>query len=353
MTHRRLPIAVVLVLAACGAREPAAPPGEAASTSPSSAADLPRLDDPAHELAVLDAEIVDWRRRAATDPAATATLVDRLLRRASVRGRLEDYLEADQASAAWLAAAPRDRRAHFLRAQLGVRLHRFTEARAEIALAIEHGLQPGDAEALRAAIDQATGETGRALRHFRRAVSLSASPGNLTALAMALADHGQVDSALVEMPRAWQGLRGASPFAAAGLLFQWGRMHEEAGQLAAARDRYQLAVDAMPQHVEAASHLAGVLALTGDRDRAIELLEGLVADYPYPEAQGELSLLLAKRDPARAKQLAADAAAGFTRWTEALPEAFAEHAARFHLASPHQYDAARAAELRAIAAAAR
>jgi tetratricopeptide (TPR) repeat protein len=353
MTHRRLSsIAVVLALAACGPREPAAPPGEAVSTSPSGAAQ-PRLDDPSHELAVLDAEIGDWRRRAATDRSATATLVDRLLRRASVRGHLEDYLEADQASAAWLAAAPRDRRAHFLRAQVGARLHRFAEARAEVGLAIEHGLPPGDAEALLAAIDQATGETGRALRHFRRAVALSASPGNLTALAMALADHGQVDSALVEMPRAWQGLRGASPFAAAGLLFQWGRMHEEAGQLAAARDRYQLAVEAMPQHVEAAAHLAGVLALTGERDRAIEILEALVADYPYPEAQGELSLLLAKRDPARAKQLAAEAAAGFARWTEALPEAFAEHAARFHLASPHHYDAARAAELRAVAAAAR
>lgn len=354
MTHRRLlSIALVLALAACGSRERRVPPGEAASPSPSSAVVLPRLDDPAHELAVLDAEIGDWRRRAATDPAATATLVDRLLRRASVRGHLDDYLEADRASAAWVAGAPRDRRAHFLRAQVDARLHRFAGARAAIERAIDAGLPPGDAEALRAAIDQATGETGRALRHFRRAVSLSASPGNLTALAMALADHGQVDSALVEMPRAWKGLRGASPLAAAGLLFQWGRMYEEAGQLALARDCYQLAVEALPQHFEAAAHLAGVLALTGERDRAIEILERLVADYPHPEAQGDLSILLASRDPARSKQLAAEAAAGFARWTEALPEAFAEHAARFHLASAHQYDATRAAELRAIAAAAR
>jgi tetratricopeptide (TPR) repeat protein len=351
---RRLPsIAVVLVLAACGPREPAAPPGEAAPPSRSGALALPRLDDPSHELAVLDAEIGDWRRRAAIDPAATAPLVDRLLRRASVRGRLDDYLEADRASAAWLAGAPRDRRAHLLRAQVDARLHRFAAARAGIAAAIDAGLPPGDAEPLRVAIDQATGETDRAVRHFRRAVALSASPAHLTGLAMALADAGKLDDALAEMPRAWQGLRGASPLAAAGLLFQWGRILEEAGQLAAARDRYQLAVEALPQHFEAASHLAGVLARTGERDRAIEILERLIAADPHPETQGDLSLLLASRDPARSRQLAADAAAGFARWIEALPEAFAEHAARFHLASPHQYDAARAADLRARAAAAR
>lgn len=354
MTHRRLsPIAVVLLVVACGHREPSAPPGEAASLSPSGALQLPRLDDPTHELAVLDAEIGDWRRRAATDPAATATLVDRLLRRASVLGHLEDYLEADRASAAWVAAAPRDRRAHFLRAQVDARLHRFAAAREAIAAATAAGLPPGEAEPLVVALDQATGQASRAVRHFRRAVTLSASPANLGGLAMALADDGAAGEALLHMPRAWQGLRGASPFAAAGLLFQWGRLHEEAGELAAARDRYELAWQALPRHHEAASHLAGVLAMTGERDRAIEILEGLVATYPHPEAQGDLSILLASRDPARSAQLAAEASAGWARWVDALPEAFADHAARFHLASSHAFDAPRALELATLNHAAR
>jgi tetratricopeptide (TPR) repeat protein len=344
----RLHLIAALVLAACGHRD-AAPPGEAASLSPSGADPLPRLDDPAHELAVLDAEIDDWRRRAATDPPATAALVDRLLRRASVRGRLEDYLEADRASAAWLAAAPRDRRAHVVRAQVHARVHRFGAARDELAAAVAAGAPPGQVEPLAVAIAQATGDPARAVRHHRRAVSLSASPGNLVGLAMALADGGDLDGALVEIERAWQARRGGSPLAAAALLFQWGRLHEEAGALAAARDRYELAVRALPQHVEATAHLAGVLARTGERDRAIELLEALVAAYPYPEAQGDLSILLASREPARSRQLAADAAAGFARWVDALPEAFAGHAARFHLASTHQFDPDLAASLRASA----
>ena len=333
-------LAVLALVAACGSRD-AAPRGEVASPVP----ELPRLDDPVHELAVLDAEIDDWRRRATTDLASTATLVDRLLRRASVRARLEDHVEANRASAAWLAAAPRDRRAHLLRARVHARLHRFAAARDEVAAAIAAGLPPGDAEALLVEIDQATGDAGRAVRHFERAVSLSASPAHLAGLAMALADDGAPAEGLSHMPRAWSALRGASPLAAAALLFQWGRLHEESGDPSAARARYQLAHRALPQHHEAALHLATLV----EPPRAIAILEAHLAAYPHPETQGALSILLAPIDPARARQLAAEAAAGWARWVDALPEAYASHAARFHLVSPHQFDSSLASHYRTLA----
>jgi hypothetical protein len=161
---------------------------------------------------------------------------------------------------------------------------------------------------------------------------------------MAIADDGRPADGAPLMQRAWDALRGPTPFAAAGFLFQWGRIYEEAGETGVARDRYELAWRAVPRHHEAATHYAGTLALTGDRDTAIEVLEGELATQatPHPETEAALAQLLAQRDPARAHALAVSARAGWERYIAALPEAFADHAARFYLAPGEMRDPARA-----------
>jgi tetratricopeptide (TPR) repeat protein len=318
------------LLAACScsrSREPA--PSRAPVAAPSvsvAGSGMPRLDDAAHDLAVLDADVAQWRERATREVADTAGYVSRVLARASVRGQLEDYVEADRAASAWVAAAPRDPRARVLRAQVDQRIHEFAHAKEQLAIARELGATDEVIAPIARAIEEATGGASAVLPELRRAVDLHASAQSVAALAMGLADAKRVDEALALMPRAWELRRGPSPVAAATLLFQWGRMHEEAGELALARDRYAMAYAAVPQHADVAMHLAGTMAMTGDRDAAIEVLERLLAEYPYPEAQGALAKLLRRRDPARAQALAEASRTGWARWLAALPAAFAHHA---------------------------
>ncbi|MEZ4364869.1 MAG: hypothetical protein R2939_01115 [Kofleriaceae bacterium] len=351
-------VALVAALAAltlgCRGDPPAEPGAAAPAAAPRPAGlSLPRLDDPHHELRVLGEELALWRGRLALDPANARVLVERLLRRASVEGRLEDYVEADARSAAWLAAAPTDRRAMLTRATVALRLHRLAEARAVLAQARAAGTSADEIAPLEAAIAQADGAADHALPFFEEAARLAPSAGNLSAFAAALADDGQPAAALPLLARAWAQLTGPAPLPAAALLFLWGRVHEQLGQLREATLRYELALRAVPQHLEARAHLAGLLAVTGERERAIELLDAPRDAGAHPELTGQLAAWLAGRDPTRAASLEAEAARAWTRWVEALPEAFADHAARFLLTARTTRDPARALALAKLNRAAR
>ena len=60
---------------------------------------------------------------------------------------------------------------------------------------------------------------------------------------MALADDGRQAEGVPLMEQAWNKLVLPPAAAVAGMLFQWGRLYEEQGQLGDARDRYQLAYE--------------------------------------------------------------------------------------------------------------
>ena len=62
------------------------------------------------------------------------------------------------------------------------------------------------------------------------------------------------------MAAAWRAVRTTSALAVAGLLFQWGRLLEEAGDVSGARDRYALA---------AVAALMGLLLVTACQGPAV------------------------------------------------------------------------------------
>src|SRR4051812_16811194 len=83
---------------------------------------LPASPDGAAELRALDADV----ERARRDPHGTP-LVGLLLERASIRGRLEDYVEAAALSAKLVATSPVPPDAWLARARALSRIHRFAD----------------------------------------------------------------------------------------------------------------------------------------------------------------------------------------------------------------------------------
>lgn len=280
---------------------------------------LPRSRNGVEELRELDHTIE--RLRAAHEPR----LADALLARAAITSRLEDYVEALDETARRVAAPGADSAAWRTRALALSRVHRFAAAREALA----HVREPTDE--LAANIDEAT---GRATPYFERMARQHPDPRTLTRWAASLAAAGRFEEALALVPKAAALIHDNPATLLSWLLFQWGRVYEQKGELAAARGFYDEAQRRLPGYLEATVHLAQAMRATGGDPGA--LVAGALAANRHPE----LLALAGATDEARAE---------WERYVAALPEAFASHAARFYLAS----DPARALALAEVDHAAR
>ncbi len=270
---------------------------------------LPRSPDGALELRALDEQIAR-----AAHPGQKIPL---LLERAAIRQRLEDHVDASARSAAWVEEAPASLEAWQLRARVLTRVHKLAEARAALAQVRRLARDPGDWEELAAALDDAAGDHARAAAYRERAAKAWPSSIRLTAWAASLGQLGRVDEALAVMPRAAAAIRHHPAAILAWILFQWARLYEQRGELAAARQLLEAARARLPGHVEVTVHLAEAIRATGGDPSAL-VASALAAEPSHPEL-----LALAGRT--------ADARAAWERYVAALPEAFADHAARFYL----------------------
>jgi tetratricopeptide (TPR) repeat protein len=298
-------LVAIALLAACRGghkvRKDAGHPSDAPASRVSVVPRLPFSDDGAADLKRLDAEI------ATAKPGVRH--LELLLQRAAIRGELSDYTAALAESAEVVKTSPDDATAWKLRVDALSRVHKFKEARVALAEYGKHIHKSFLVEPL-ASIDDGEGNTSAALA---ARATLGTGPAPITVYAGTLAEVGRYDEALALMPKATTNLRYTTPVFVSWLLFQWGRVYEQKGELAAARDFYLEAHRRLPGSVETLEHLALTLIATGEPDRA----KALVAGQTHP------SLLAIAGDPR-----AADA---WERYVAALPEAFADHAARYYL----------------------
>ncbi|MGE5185114.1 MAG: hypothetical protein ACM31C_23760 [Acidobacteriota bacterium] len=279
---------------------------------------LPRSDDPALALQELDAAVAIYRQRDQLGEAVAA-----LLDRAAVKGQLEDFQDALALSAKYVEREPNQVAAWRSRFAALSRVHRFADARAALAEIAKRSLNRTHWEDLEAQLDEATGKSSLATRESL--VKRWGSPTNVVSYAASLALEGRLDDALAVMPRAAAAVRDTRPALYEFILFQWGRLYELKGEMAAARELYAAAHARLPA-LEATTHLARAMMATGDRDGARQLVDAALAQDRHPELlelAGELD-----GNPAHV----AEAKREWERYVAALPEAFSDHAARFYLA---------------------
>lgn len=308
----RILLAVALVLGCRGEQKSKvkddAAPTRAASVV-SAIPKLPESPDGVAELHSIDAGIT----RHSGEPVG-GELTSLLIGRAAITQQVDDYVAALARSEEWLArypAAPAPLKTRVLALS---RVHRFADAR--VVLARLAPLDPEEARDLAAMIDEATGHPELAAPVREQTAKILVNPQTLTTLAANLALRGKLDAAFALIPKAVAAAHDNSPITFSWLYFQWGRLYEQAGQMAMARDLFAEAHRRMPGYLEATVHLAQTMTATGQDPTA------LLADALRTNQHPELLALAGKT---------AEAKAGWERYLTALPEAFSDHAARFYL----------------------
>jgi tetratricopeptide (TPR) repeat protein len=265
-------------------------------------------------------------------PAEPALLVELLLPRGHVLGRIADYEHAAGLAELLVCAAPDDGAAWLARARTRASFHRFAEALADLDAAGRRGADQATPEAERAAILQAVVCYAEALVLRRTAAERRPDFTTLGALAVLEAERGEVAQAERLFTEARRRYRGVSPFPVASFDFRRGLMWLGQRDLHTARAWFDAAVQRVPAYAPALGHLAEVDAALGARDAAIDRLRPLAASSDAPEYAASLASVLSDAgQPLEAEPWRRSAAARYDELVVRHPEAFVDHAAEFWL----------------------
>ncbi len=329
-------IVLLLAVAACE-QAPATAVGAAPKlpTSPRSQAELPTTA-PSIAINNLEGELVAARQMLDRDPHSLGALVGLTsihLLRGKLYGRLAEYDVAATLAERAVASWPREPKAWLARAAARSRLHDFSGALADLDRAQKLGGDETSVEVMqrRASILQATGKLAEARPIIEKLARMLPSLPSIGTLATLDADVGDTEKAEREFNEALDHFREVSPFPLAWLWLQQANLWEAEGSPARAGELLAAAHERLPADASVTSHLAGAEAARGDRARAIALLRPLVASSDDPEYAGQLARLLGESE--EATELRARARRGYDDLLARHRAAFADHAARFFLAS--------------------
>jgi tetratricopeptide (TPR) repeat protein len=276
----------------------------------------------------LEAQLVTGR----LSVVAQAGLLDLLLLRGHILGRIADYERASALAEQLVHNAPCDGIAWLARARARAALHRFAAALADLDTAERCDADQAALASERAAIFQALGRYEEALAFRRSAAERRPSFATLGALAGLQAERGWLADAERLFAEARWRYREVSPFPLAMLDFQRGLMWLEQGDLSAARVWFEAARYRAPAYAVAVGHLAEVDMAQDSCGAALVRLRLLVASSDDPEYAGLLACVLSQAGQVQeASHWRAKAAAGYDTLMLRHAAAFADHAAEFWL----------------------
>ena len=263
-----------------------------------------------------------------------AGLVELIMLRGLIVGRIADYERAEEIAGQLVRDASTDAKALLARARSRACFHRFDDALSDIDHAEQLSLDAETANGERAAIFQALGRYDEALALREEAAARRASFENVAALVGLHAERGEIEAAERRYAQTLSRYRGVSPFPLALLAFQMGLMWMNEGELEDARSSFEAAQRRVPAYAPARGHLAEVEAELGEVDTAVARLHALALSSDDPDYAAQLARILAEagRD-SEAGHWSRLAAARFDELMANRPEAFADHAAEFWLAA--------------------
>ena len=264
--------------------------------------------------------------------AEAATLIDLLLLRGLILGRISDYERAAQLADRLVHDAGTDTAAYMARARTRAVFHRFSEALDDLDHADRISPQDTPSKQERAAILQALGRYDEALVTYEDAANRGGQFEQARALAGLWADRGETDTAQRLYLESLSTYRGVSPFPLALLDFHLGTMWMRQGRLDQARTCLEAAISRVPAYAAAQGHLAEVEADLGEPEAAIARLYPLAATSDDPDYAAQLARILGEMGRNdEASDWCLLAANRYDELTAAHPEAFADHAAEFWL----------------------
>jgi len=264
--------------------------------------------------------------------AESATLIELLILRGQILGRISDYERAAELADRQVGAANTDAAAYMARARTRAVFHRFAEALADVDTADR--MSPDDAAASRerAAILQAQGRFDEALSSYSAVIDSAGKFERAAALAGLWAERGEVDRAQRFYLDGLRCYRGISPFPVALLEFQLGVMWMRKARLGEARTCFEATIRRVPAYAPAQGHLAEVEADLGNPQSALARLYPLAVSSDDPDYAAQLARILGEMgwndESGIWRRWAADR---YDELTATHREAFADHAAEFWL----------------------
>jgi tetratricopeptide (TPR) repeat protein len=255
--------------------------------------------------------------------AGRAVLVDLLLLRGHVLGRIADYERAGELAEQLVRDAPDDGTAWLARARTRATFHRFAVALADLENAGRNGLDGATVDAERAPILQAVGCYWHALALCQ--IAAKRRPGFTAAGALAVleAERGQVVAAERLFAEARRCYQGVSPFPLASLDYRQGLMWLGEGRLTTARSCFAAARRRVPAYAPVQGHLAEVDEALGAHGTAIGRLRPLASSSDDPAYAASLARILSAAGHLReASKWRVSAAARYDELVLRHPEAF-------------------------------
>jgi tetratricopeptide (TPR) repeat protein len=278
---------------------------------------------------------------AAASPAVAdqAALIDLLLLRGDVLGRISDYEQAAELAGQLVRDAPNSATAWLARVRTHAIFRRIGEALDDLDTAGRRGCDQATMNVERAAILQMAGCYWHALVLGLSAARQRPSFTTLGALAVLHAEHGEVVAAEPLFAEARRRYQGASPFPIASLDHRQGLMWQSRGNLRAARAWFSAAERRVPAYAPTLGHLGQVDAALGAHADAIARLRPLASFSDDPQYAASLSRVLAAAGYRRdARRWRFRAAARYAELNVRHPGAFADHAAAFRRQADDETD---------------
>jgi tetratricopeptide (TPR) repeat protein len=276
----------------------------------------------------MDAQIADRVRRNQPEPEHQSFLAQLYIERGNFLANVDDYEKADAVSERLVKAYPKDPTAHLTRASALGTFHKFDAQAKELDEALALKASPVRVADARASMLIAQGRYDEAQKLFSGLGE--SSPFALIKSAILAGRMQKADESERLFERARTSIVDVSPFLVAWMDFERGSLLEARGMEKQARAYYLEALEAIPVYVHAAVHAS----TTDTPEEAIARLEALRAVTTDAELLSALADAhkRAKHD-AEAKKAADAAGARYGELLAKHPEAYADHAARFYLAS--------------------
>jgi tetratricopeptide (TPR) repeat protein len=253
--------------------------------------------------------------------------------RGRYRGDLDEIALAVEEAGECMKRAPKEGGCALMRAEEEQSLHRFAEARRDVATAKELGAPAERVASLQTELDWNDGVYAPAIDAIRRA--RVGHPSTATWMREAQLDHdlGLDDESDAAFERAEDMIVDTAPFPVAHLNLQRGIQKSQRGLYEDAVVFFREATLRMPTYVAAEEHLAETLHWLGRDEEATAIYERVVAQSSDPEFSHALASLYAARGrAAEAKALEAKAKAGYADLLERYPEAMVWHASEYYFA---------------------
>ncbi|MFJ7148891.1 tetratricopeptide repeat protein [Streptomyces sp. NPDC100445] len=262
-----------------------------------------------------------------------AGLVDLLLVRGQVLGRIADYEQVERTASSLVSDEPVQGLALLARARTRAVFHRFAPALADLATAERLGADTTEVDTERAAVHQALGRYDEAGRLLHEAVRRRRDFQTSVRWPACVPSTPTSPPPSTCSPKAAPATAESAPFPLALLDLHRGRMWQQQNDLSQARLWFDSALHRLPDMAPALGCYAQIEAALGETTSAITRLRPLVTSTDDPDYPAQLTILLnATGRTDEGRHWREQAEARYNQLRARHPDAFTDHAASFRLA---------------------